>query len=70
MHSKGFEPFGDGIYYNAEEGLLIHDMHPRNVVFSQGRAVPIDTSIQRVTPEFATWVSANKVILRNQGILR
>ena len=53
MCSKGFEPLGDGIYYNGGEGLLIHDMHPRNAVFSQGRTIPIDTSIQRVTPEFA-----------------
>lgn len=70
MDSKGFEPFGDGIYYNADKGLLIHDMHPRNAVFSQGRTVPIDTSIQRVTPEFAAWVRANKEILKNQGMLR
>jgi len=50
MRSKGFEPFGNGVYYNQAEGLLIHDMHPRNAVFREGSAVPIDTSIQRVTP--------------------
>jgi len=70
MLAYGFEPFGDGIYFNSHESLLIHDMHPRNAVFSQGRAVPIDTSIQRVTPAFAAWVRANKQILRNQGMLR
>ena len=70
MRSKGFEPIADGVFYNRDEGLLIHDMHPRNAVFSGGRAVPIDTSVQRVTPEFADWISKNAQILKNQGKLR
>jgi hypothetical protein len=69
MGLKSFKAFGDGVYYSQDEGLLIHDMHPPNAVFSRGRAVPIDTFIRRVTPEFADWVSRNARILKNQGKL-
>jgi hypothetical protein len=53
MQSKGFEKLGEGAFYHAGEGLLVHDMHPRNVKTDlSGRVHPIDPIIQRVEPAF------------------
>jgi Serine/Threonine/Tyrosine Kinase found in polyvalent proteins len=51
MDAKGFEKLGEGAYHLAEQGLLVHDMHPRNVKTDRAGIVhPIDPIIQRVTP--------------------
>jgi hypothetical protein len=54
MREKGFEKIGEGTFYHSGEGLLVHDLLPKNAKMSQsGRVHPIDPVIQRVTPEFA-----------------
>ena len=51
MRGKGFTRLGLGAYYHEGEGILAHDMHPRNVKTDlQGNIHPIDPIIQRVKP--------------------
>jgi hypothetical protein len=51
MRGKGFTRLGLGAYHHEGEGLLVHDMHPRNVKTDRDGIVhPIDPIIQRITP--------------------
>jgi hypothetical protein len=57
MRDKGFEKLGEGAYHHAGQGLLIHDLHSRNVKTDQAGIVhPIDPIIQRVYPHFVAKV--------------
>lgn len=58
MAERGFRKIAPGIFYGTgeNEGVLVHDMVPRNAIFSNGRAVPIDPAIQRATPELANFI--------------
>ncbi len=40
MVAKGFEELAPAVFYHPPEAVLVHDLAPRNVVFTQGRAVP------------------------------
>jgi hypothetical protein len=59
MASLGFEKLAPGIYHHPDKGLIVHDLHPRNAVFRENRAVPIDAALQRAKPEFANFVRRN-----------
>ena len=63
MTSKGFEKIGVGTYHHAGEGLLVHDLVPKNakVSSSTGKVHVIDPVIQRVTPAFAADLKANPI---------
>jgi hypothetical protein len=62
MRDKGFERLGEGMYYHATEGLLVHDLVPKNVKVSEsGYVHAIDPVIQRVTPEFADYFRRNPI---------
>jgi len=59
MQSRGFEKLGEGAFYHAGEGLLVHDLHPRNVKTDQSGLVhPIDPIIQRVEPDFVSEIKS------------
>ena len=59
MRRKGFEKLGEGAFYHAGEGLLVHDMHTRNVKTDQsGRVHPIDPIIQRIEPAFVAEIKS------------
>jgi len=54
MREKGFEKIGEGTFHHLGEGLLVHDLAPKNAKVSESGIIhPIDPVIQRVTPEFA-----------------
>lgn len=54
MERKGFARIGQGAYYQADFGLLVHDLYPRNVLVTSAGAVrAIDPAIMRATPELA-----------------
>lgn len=57
MAAMYFERFAAGIYYEAQQGLLLYDLHPRNVLVDTTE-VPqvIDPVVQRVTPDFANFI--------------
>jgi hypothetical protein len=63
MTDKGFERIGLGTYYHAGEGLLVHDLLPKNVKVGKqdGMVQPIDPVIQRVTPEFAEFLRQHPI---------
>jgi len=62
MYRKGFERIGEGMYYHSGEGLLVHDLVPKNAkVDTDGRVLAIDPVIQRVTPEFAEYFRRNPI---------
>lgn len=62
MTDKGFEKLNDTRFYHPGEGILVHDMKPRNVKFSTaGNVHPIDPVIQRVTPAFADFMRSYHV---------
>ena len=62
MHSKGFERLGEGMYYHVGEGLLVHDLLPKNVKVSEsGYVHAIDPVIQRITPDFADYFRRNPI---------
>lgn len=57
MADKGFEKLRKGAFYHKDEGVLVHDMFPKNVKVSEsGMVHPIDPLIQRATPEHAAYV--------------
>lgn len=57
MVGGGYQRLGEGAYYNKEEGLLVFDLMPRNVIqTANGELCPIDPVIQRVTPDFAEFL--------------
>ena len=56
MAAKGFEELAPAVFYHPAETVLVHDLAPRNVVFTQGLAVPIDPVLQWATPEFAEFI--------------
>ena len=59
MERKGFVKLGTGAFYHAGEGLIVHDMHPRNVKTDQsGRVHPIDPIIQRVESDFVSEIKS------------
>jgi hypothetical protein len=59
---KGFEKLGEGMFYHSGEGVLIHDLFPRNAkTDSDGFIHAIDPVIQRVTPAFADYFRRNPV---------
>lgn len=63
MREKGFERIGLGTFYHADEGLLVHDLVPKNVKVSElGYIHPIDPVIQRVTQEFANYLRRNPIV--------
>jgi hypothetical protein len=63
MAEKGFERIGLGTYYHSGEGLLVHDLVPKNAKVSEqdGVVQPIDPVIQRVTPEFAEFLRRHPI---------
>ena len=62
MHGKGFERIGEGMYYHSAEGLLVHDLLPKNAkIDPHGYLQTIDPVIQRVTPGFADYFRRNPV---------
>jgi len=64
MASLAFEKFAQGIYYYKVRGLLLFDVHPRNVLIdSQNAAQPIDPVVQRVTKDFAEFVRENTYLV-------
>jgi hypothetical protein len=59
MLGKGYEKLADGAYYEAQAGLLVFDLFPRNAILAaDGLIYPIDPVIQRITPEFAEFLRA------------
>jgi hypothetical protein len=57
MTGKGYEKLADGAYYDAQAGLLVFDLIPRNAIqAANGHIYPIDPVIQRITPEFAQFL--------------
>lgn len=57
MAAKGFARLAPGTYYHIDTGILVHDLHPRNVVVTpQGKVRVIDPAIMRATPELAEHV--------------
>ena len=62
MLEMNFERIGEGMYYHAGEGLLVHDLVPKNVkVVADGCVLPIDPVIQRITPDFADYFRRNPI---------
>lgn len=64
MSSMQFERFDEGIYYDNRRGLLLYDLHPRNVLVDED-SVPhvIDPVIQRVSTDFASFIRANTYLV-------
>jgi hypothetical protein len=62
MRGKGFERIGLGAFYHPGDGLLIHDLVPKNVKVSDaGYIHAIDPVIQRITPGFADYLKQNPI---------
>jgi hypothetical protein len=62
MEMKGFEKIDEGRYYHSGEGLLIHDLKPKNAKLNaRGEVRAIDPVIQRVTPSFADFMRTYRV---------
>ena len=59
MAGCGFEGIAPGTFYYAGEDLLAFDLYPKNVKFSDGKALPIDPVFQRTTAEFARFIGGN-----------
>jgi hypothetical protein len=58
MVGGGYRRLGEGAFYDAESGLLVFDLMPRNVIQTpNGELCPIDPVIQRVTPDFAEFLA-------------
>lgn len=58
MDQKGFTKLTEGAFLDPSEGLLVFDLFPRNVVRSaDGTLYPIDPTIQRVSAEFAEFLT-------------
>jgi hypothetical protein len=62
MEKLGFERLSTGTYYHADEGLLVHDLVPKNAKQDRaGNIYLIDPVIQRVTPDFADFMRKNPI---------
>jgi hypothetical protein len=62
MIEMDFERIGEGMYYHSGEGLLVHDLVPKNAKFDpDGCVLPIDPVIQRITPAFADYFRRNPI---------
>ena len=57
--AEGFEEPAPAVYFHPAEGVLVRDLAPRNVVFSEGLAVPIDPVVQWATQGFAEFIRRN-----------
>ncbi|MEP6673086.1 MAG: DUF935 family protein [Chthoniobacter sp.] len=69
MATKGFERLGVGMYYHADEGLLVHDMVERNVIKdAHGIIHPIDPAIQRVSPDFVHFLKHHWIPLHHRAL--
>ena len=66
MHLHGFERIAHGMYYHPGEQVLAYDLVPRNAVFREGQAVPIDAIMQRATPDFAGFLRRHEEISPGQ----
>ena len=53
MTGPGYEKIGEGAYYHAGKGIVSYDMHPKNVVFRDGKIYPIDAIVQQVSASHA-----------------
>ena len=59
MVAKGFDRIAEGAFYDADAGLLIFDLLPRNAILTEdGGVYPIDPVIQRIDAEFAAFLRA------------
>lgn len=62
MADMDFERIGVGTYYDADEGLLVYDLVPKNAKKdAAGHILLIDPVIQRVRPDFADFMRANPI---------
>ena len=67
MEAKGFEKLTPGAYYDAQNGLLIFDLFPKNAMqAADGVIYPFDPVIQRIQPDFAEFLRANPDRIHNR----
>lgn len=58
MSQKGYGKLADGAFLDSSNVLLVCDLFPRNVIGAHdGTVCPIDPVIQRITPDFARFLT-------------